>query len=76
MSSVEIGGLFLAFLLVLLVVRIPIAIAMLAKPRLIIADEPTTALDATVQIQITRPDGMMRAGRKSLPNHSLDRTCA
>lgn len=29
MSSVEIGGLFLAFLLVLLVVRIPIAIAML-----------------------------------------------
>lgn len=29
MSSVEIGGLFLAALLVLLVVRIPIAIAML-----------------------------------------------
>ncbi|MGK9067486.1 TRAP transporter large permease subunit, partial [Stutzerimonas chloritidismutans] len=29
MSSVEIGGLFLAILLVLLVVRIPIAIAML-----------------------------------------------
>ena len=32
--------------------RVVIAIAMLAKPRLIIADEPTTALDVTIQAQI------------------------
>lgn len=34
--------------------RVVIAIAMLAKPRLIIADEPTTALDVTIQAQILR----------------------
>ena len=38
--------------------RVVIAIAMLAKPRLIIADEPTTALDVTIQAQILR---LMRA---------------
>ncbi|MFC4350056.1 ABC transporter ATP-binding protein [Fodinicurvata halophila] len=32
--------------------RIAIAMAMLAKPDLLIADEPTTALDATLEVQI------------------------
>ena len=34
--------------------RVVIAIAMLAGPRLLIADEPTTALDVTIQNQILR----------------------
>jgi peptide/nickel transport system ATP-binding protein len=34
--------------------RIVIAIAFSCKPRLIIADEPTTALDVTVQLQVLR----------------------
>jgi len=38
--------------------RVVIAIAMLAQPRIIIADEPTTALDVTIQSQILK---LMRA---------------
>lgn len=34
--------------------RVVIAMAMICKPRLLIADEPTTALDVTVQAQIMR----------------------
>ena len=34
--------------------RVVIAIALLARPRLIIADEPTTALDVTIQSQILK----------------------
>ncbi len=34
--------------------RVVIAIAMLARPKLIIADEPTTALDVTIQSQILK----------------------
>jgi ABC-type glutathione transport system ATPase component len=34
--------------------RIAIAIARLARPKLLIADEPTTGLDATVQAQVMR----------------------
>jgi peptide/nickel transport system ATP-binding protein len=34
--------------------RVAIAMAMLAEPELLIADEPTTALDATLEIQIIR----------------------
>lgn len=34
--------------------RVMIAAAMICEPRLLIADEPTTALDVTVQLQIVR----------------------
>lgn len=34
--------------------RIVIAIALVANPRVLIADEPTTALDATIQMQILK----------------------
>ncbi|MGH6874048.1 MAG: oligopeptide/dipeptide ABC transporter ATP-binding protein, partial [Aestuariivirgaceae bacterium] len=34
--------------------RVAIAMAMMAEPELLIADEPTTALDATLEIQIVR----------------------
>ena len=34
--------------------RITIAMALLVKPQLLIADEPTTALDATLEVQIIR----------------------
>ena len=32
--------------------RVMIAMALLCKPKLLIADEPTTALDVTIQAQI------------------------
>lgn len=34
--------------------RVMIAMAMLCHPKLMIADEPTTALDVTIQAQILR----------------------
>ncbi len=43
--------------------RIMIAMSLLRRPRLLIADEPTTALDVTVQMQIVRLLGEIR--RKS-----------
>ena len=34
--------------------RVMIASAMICKPKLLIADEPTTALDVTIQMQIVK----------------------
>ncbi len=42
--------------------RVLIAMALLCRPRLLIADEPTTALDATVRGQIMRLLGEVRSG--------------
>ncbi|HIY32141.1 MAG TPA: ABC transporter ATP-binding protein [Candidatus Evtepia faecavium] len=40
--------------------RVMIAMAMACEPELLIADEPTTALDATIQAQILRLMGQLR----------------
>ena len=50
--------------------RVMIAMALSCQPRLLIADEPTTALDVTIQAQIPRPDG--RAQGPSRHRHHPD----
>jgi peptide/nickel transport system ATP-binding protein len=54
--------------------RIMIAMALLARPDLLIADEPTTALDVTIEAQITRLILALRAevsGTILFISHSL-----
>ena len=40
--------------------RAMIAMAMSCNPKVLIADEPTTALDVTIQAQIFRTDGSFK----------------
>ena len=53
--------------------RVMIAMAMICKPRLLIADEPTTALDVTVETQILQLMRQLCAGGTSilLISHNL-----
>ena len=46
--------------------RVLIAMAMICKPKLLIADEPTTALDVTVEAQILKLLGRLREGGTSV----------
>ncbi|MGV3549392.1 ABC transporter ATP-binding protein [Rhizobium sp.] len=41
--------------------RVVIAMALLVEPKLLIADEPTTALDATIEAQVVEVLGQLRA---------------
>lgn len=45
--------------------RVMIAMALACKPQLLIADEPTTALDVTIQAQILRLMNELKAERKT-----------
>ena len=55
--------------------RICIAIALSTEPRLILADEPTTALDVTIQAQVLQRARRLRRGarRRAGPGHPRPR---
>ena len=53
--------------------RAVIAAAVVRRPSLIIADEPTTALDATVQYQILRSARRIAGGDRHRPDPDLAR---
>jgi len=54
--------------------RVAIAMALICEPRLVIADEPTTGLDATIQVQVLETMSRSIADRKAallLISHDL-----
>ena len=48
--------------------RVMIAIALACSPELLIADEPTTALDVTIQAQVLELMNKIEAGVSDLPD--------